>query len=311
MSTSRLDVVTLMNAGVDGYLTKSTHSEDLVDLLESALAGNKPVSKEVAGYLLDIDDEIDTGTGIERLTPREREVVNLIARGYTYRETAATLEISVKTLETHMSHIFEKLGIASRDERVQAMESVLELPGSVGRFVRVPGHDQLPRGPLATTRLDDQLLRLGLATADQLVAPPEPEEYQPRRTFDEDRVWVLTLADKLRLQFDYDFPGVHDVRIQPVWAAGEVLQFGGDFNNYITSKHLQKQEGVIFRHLLRLILLVGELSQLCPPDTTEEEWQGDLQDIAERLTESCREVDPTSTEKALEQAQAASDASDV
>jgi len=116
VSTSRLDVVTLMNAGVNGYLTKSTHSEDLVDLLESALAGNKPVSKEVAGYLLDIDDQIDTGTGIERLTPREREVVNLIARGYTYRETAATLEISVKTLETHMSHIFEKLGIASRYE---------------------------------------------------------------------------------------------------------------------------------------------------------------------------------------------------
>jgi len=70
VSTSRLDVVTMMNAGVDGYLTKSTHSEDLADLLESALAGNRPVSKEVAGYLLDIDDEIDTGTGIERLTPR-------------------------------------------------------------------------------------------------------------------------------------------------------------------------------------------------------------------------------------------------
>jgi DNA-binding NarL/FixJ family response regulator len=116
VSTSRLDVVRMMNAGVDGYLTKATHSEDLADLLESALAGNKPVSKEVAGYLLDIDDEIDTGTGIERLTPREREVVNLIARGYTYRETADRLDIKVKTLETHMGHIFKKLGIASRYE---------------------------------------------------------------------------------------------------------------------------------------------------------------------------------------------------
>jgi DNA-binding CsgD family transcriptional regulator len=65
---------------------------------------------------LTFDDEIDTGTGIERLTPREREVVNLIARGYTYRETARRLEISVKTLETHMSNIFNKLGIASRHE---------------------------------------------------------------------------------------------------------------------------------------------------------------------------------------------------
>lgn len=116
VSTSRLDVIRMMNAGVDGYLTKSTPSEDLADLLASALAGKKPVSKEVAGYLLDIDDEIDSGTGIERLTPREREVVNLIARGYTYRETASTLDIKVKTLETHMSHIFKKLGIASRHE---------------------------------------------------------------------------------------------------------------------------------------------------------------------------------------------------
>jgi len=207
--------------------------------------------------------------------------------------------------------LINQLGIANREERVQAMESVLELPRSVGRFVRVPDHDELPPGPLATTRLDEQLLRLGLVSQEQLVAPPKDEQRGPRRIYDENRVWVLTLAEKLRLQFDYDFPGVHDVHTQPVWAAGEVLQFGGDFNMYITSKHLQKQEGVIFRHLLRLILLAGELTQLCPPELTEDEWRAELQDIAQRLTESCREVDPTSTEKALEQAQAAADEVDL
>jgi superfamily II DNA/RNA helicase len=203
------------------------------------------------------------------------------------------------------------LGIANREERIQAMESVLELPGSVGRFVRVPRHDELPQGPLALTRLNDQLLRLGLVTAEQIVVAPKDEETGPRRMFEEDRVWVLTLAEKLRLQFDHDFPGVHDVRTQPVWAAGEVLEFGGDFNKYITSKSLQKQEGVIFRHLLRLILLVGELAQLTPPDTTEDEWRGDLHDVAGRLTAGCRQVDPGSTEKALEQAQAAADQADL
>ncbi len=202
--------------------------------------------------------------------------------------------------------LVNQMGIANREERIQAMESVLELPNSVGRFVRVPNHDELPPGPLATTRLNDQLLRLGLVTADQLVAPPQEEEYRPRRTYDEDRVWVLTLADKLRLQFDYDFPGVHDVRTAGVWAAGEVLQFG-DFNKYVTSKSLQKQEGVVFRHLLRLILLIGELMQLCPPDVTEDEWRADLQDIAAGLTETCREVDPGSTEKTLEQVEAAAE----
>jgi len=201
--------------------------------------------------------------------------------------------------------LVNQLGIASREERIQALESVLELPRSVGRFVRVPDHDELPPGPLATLRLDDQLLRLGLATAEQIVAPPKSEEDRRRRSFEEERVWVLTLAEKLRLMFDYDFPRVHDVHTQPVWAAGEVLQFGGDFNKYVTSKSLQKQEGVIFRHLMRLILLTTEMAQLSPPDTSEDQWRADLGDVARRLTETCRKVDPTSTEKALEQAQAA------
>ena len=114
---------------------------------------------------------------------------------------------------------------------------------------------------------------------------------------------MLTLADKLRRLFDYDFAGVKDLRTSPVWAAGELLQFGGDFNKYVTSKALQKQEGMIFRHLLRLILLVAEFQQLCPPDVTEEQWRGDLGDISAQLAESCRRVDPASTDKALEEAE--------
>ena len=89
--------------------------------------------------------------------------------------------------------------------------------------------------------------------------------------------------------------------------AGEIIEFGGDFNKYITSKGLQKQEGVVFRHLLRLILLTMELTQLCPPDTTEEEWREDLADVTDRLTACCREVDPSSTQEVLDQAQAGSE----
>jgi hypothetical protein len=68
---------------------------------------------------------------------------------------------------------------------------------------------------------------------------------------------------------------------------------------------LQKQEGVIFRHLLRLILLCGELRPLVPPDTTAEEWNEFLSDVSDRLTACCREVDPSSTDKMLEDAKAA------
>ena len=200
--------------------------------------------------------------------------------------------------------LINQLGIADHDERIQAMESVLELPGSVGRFVRVPRQDELPPGPLATVRLDPHLLQLGLATPEELSPAARKEDDRDRRRFDdEERTWVLTLAEKLRRLFDYDFPGAGDLRTAPVWAAGELLQFGGDFNKYVTSKALQKQEGVVFRHVLRLILLVNEFVQLCPPEVTEEEWRGDLSDMAACLTESCRRVDPTSTDKALEQAE--------
>jgi hypothetical protein len=200
--------------------------------------------------------------------------------------------------------LINQLGVANREERIQAMESVLELPGSVGRFVRVPKQDVLPPGPLATTRLDVQLLKLGIASVAELVQQPKEDEDNYRGGFAEERVWVLTLADKLRKMFDYDFPGVHDVRTFPVWAAGALFEFGGDFNKYVTSHQLQKQEGVLFRHFLRLILLIGEFTQLCPPDTTPEEWRGDLAEITAMLTTSCREIDPSSTDKALEQAQA-------
>lgn len=131
VSTSRDDVVQMMQAGVDGYITKTTLSAELPDLIEQTAEGQRPVSPEVAAYLLDIDEDIDAGSSIVRLTPREREVVNLIARGYSYRETANRLSISVKTLESHMGHIFEKLSVASRHELAALAyeEGYVEGPG--------------------------------------------------------------------------------------------------------------------------------------------------------------------------------------
>ncbi len=116
VSTSRSDVAALLAAGVDGYITKSTSGEDLPAVVRDVIAGGTPVSREVASYLLDIDAAAEGVDPIDRLTPREREVVMFIARGFTYRESAAKLGIKVKTLESHMAHIFEKLGVATRAE---------------------------------------------------------------------------------------------------------------------------------------------------------------------------------------------------
>lgn len=196
--------------------------------------------------------------------------------------------------------LINQLGIADRVERLQAMEGVLEIPGNVAYHLHVPKPEELPPGPLATTRLDIQLLQLGLASPEELGAAQQEEAERDRyQLFQEDRVFAITLSEKLRRLFEYHYPGVAGIRTQSIWAAGELLEFGGNFNKYITAKGLQKQEGILFRHLLRLILLTAEFAKLTPPDTTPEEWREDLNEIAERLTEACRQVDPSSTDEAL------------
>jgi DNA-binding NarL/FixJ family response regulator len=116
VSTSRADVAALLAAGVDGYLVKSTDADELPRAVVEVMGGGTPVSREVASFMLEIDSIGEQIERIKGLTPREREVVATIARGYTYRETATKLGMKVKTLETHMSHIFEKLGVATRAE---------------------------------------------------------------------------------------------------------------------------------------------------------------------------------------------------
>jgi hypothetical protein len=204
--------------------------------------------------------------------------------------------------------LLQHLGIANRAERLQAFESLLEFPPSIGPSVRVPKQEVLPNGPLSTERLDPMLLTLGLATADELVPKSEEEEEaerEQRRHFAgwmEERTYVISLAEKLRRLFEYEYPKV-DVRIFPVWSAGEiVLDFKGDFNKYIVSKGMQKQEGIIFRHLLRLILLLDEFLGVSPTEGLPDDWKKDLTEMKEVLLQCCSKVDPKSTQEILEHA---------
>jgi superfamily II DNA/RNA helicase len=197
----------------------------------------------------------------------------------------------------YAAYLINQLSIADFTERLQAMESVLEVPRPLLKFLRVPR--DLPPGPLATTRLDTDLIRRGLMLAPVPKTEDEEEEY------DEEEEHPPTLAEKLRLLFDAQFPEVTDVNTQSVWCANELLRFEGNFNRYVQSRDLVKQEGIVFRHLLRLILLCGEFAQVTPPDTDAGDWQAEMRDLAERLTASCRTVDPASTDEVIEQAHAA------
>ncbi len=112
------DVVAVVRGGARGYVTKAITGPELLEAVRRIAAGDAVFSPRLAGFVLDAftggvaedDEELD------RLTPREREVMRLIARGYTYREVASELVLSVKTVETHVSAVLRKLQLSDRHE---------------------------------------------------------------------------------------------------------------------------------------------------------------------------------------------------
>jgi len=154
----------------------------------------------------------------------------------------------------------------------------------------------MPPGPLATSVVDPEVIRRGLIPPGDLYP-----KFDPDIPFEE-RKYAPPLGDKLLMLFQAEYPGVHGVLVQSVWAAGELVQYEFDFNKYVRGKDLAKQEGLIFRHILRLILLLGEFAQITPPGLDPQQWRSELRELADRLTECCREVDPRSTEHVLAQA---------
>ena len=113
------DVVAMIRAGARGYLTKDVHGADLVAGVERAVRGEAVFSPRLAGFVLETFASIpaaEVDEDIDLLTPREREVLQLIARGYTYREIAERLYVSPKTVETHVSAVLRKLQLSNRHE---------------------------------------------------------------------------------------------------------------------------------------------------------------------------------------------------
>lgn len=190
--------------------------------------------------------------------------------------------------------LLEHLGLADWTERMLIFESVLELPRAMIRHVRVPPPFRLPPGPLARERLDMEIVQRGLIAAADLY--PEFD----RDTPPEERKYALSLVEKLRMLFDSEYPDVTDVSVQPVMVATELLlNWNGQFFNFVSHRDLTRQEGLIFRHLLKMVLLLDEFSQVTPVGVDPNAWQDELRETAERLTECCRAVDPSWTETML------------
>ena len=121
VSDATEDVVDVVRAGARGYVTKTISGDELVEAILRVRDGDAVFSPRLAGFVLNafmhsgqaapqLDDDLD------RLTPREKEVLRHLARGYTYKEIARRLSISIKTVESHASAVLRKLQLSNRSE---------------------------------------------------------------------------------------------------------------------------------------------------------------------------------------------------
>jgi len=127
VSDAAEDVIAVIRAGARGYVTKTISGPELLDAVRRVADGDVVFSPRLAGFVLDAfaatgpaapppAEDPATDPGLDLLSAREREVMQLLARGYTYREIGSRLFISVKTVESHASNVLRKLQLSNRNE---------------------------------------------------------------------------------------------------------------------------------------------------------------------------------------------------
>jgi DNA-binding NarL/FixJ family response regulator len=121
VSDAAEDVIAVIRAGARGYVTKTISSDELADAVRRVHEGDAVFSPRLAGFVLDAfageaPEPSESDASLDQLTPREREVLQHIARGYMYKEIGRRLSISTKTVEAHVSAVLRKLQLSSRHE---------------------------------------------------------------------------------------------------------------------------------------------------------------------------------------------------
>jgi hypothetical protein len=183
--------------------------------------------------------------------------------------------------------LIDQLARSSFEEKVIALESVLPVPPAIGRKVRLP---DLEPGPLQTDVLAPLMIQMGVVIA----RPENPEPVDPWSTEEKDD-YPPTFPEMLKIAFEAQLAAPEPVFVQPKWVAGGVFDAQCEFFKYVRASDLIKQEGLILRHLLRLVILAGEFfGQTQDPD---------YQRIAEQATRACHQVDPRYTDHFLQQAE--------
>ena len=303
---SWLDATKPAGANVEGEAAADDDEEETVEAPEAAQQiAPKPLSKEMAELL----GRITLG-GQARASPLAPRGIGKPSQGpqpEPYEPITATPTEKLKQLMVFRAahplyglFLLNYLGKADDNEVIQILESVLEMPGSVAKAFRVPWPDQMPPGKLATEIIDPAVVTRGLASHEDMYPPADQSELPP-----EQRRYPIPLAQKVRMVFESEIDHAGGLFVTPVWAIGDLLEHGGDltanFDAFVRSRDVVKQEGILFKHVLRMILLCGEFAQLTPLGIERDAWRANLAHVSAVLTAACRAVDPQSTDELLEE----------
>ncbi len=228
-------------------------------------------------------------------------IANLATFGYLVRSDDGdhvTLDDSVEALLTFRSvdpmygaFLAGHLARASFVEKLLVLESVLPVAPAIARRLAVP---ELDPGPLETQVARPEMLRRGLAIVDEESADfvAADDEGDGADYWEDQRKPALRLPEMLKMLFDARLATPEELMIQTKWLAGAILDLEGDFYKFVRSRDFIKDEGIILRHLLRLVILAGEFFAFSGEDP-------DYSDIAAKVTGICSVVDRNFTDRFL------------
>ena len=228
---------------------------------------------------------------------------NLAGLGYLTRGAdgdQVTLDRSIEKLLAFRSvdplygvFLAEQLARGSFEEKVQILESVLDVPPVIARKTALP---DLPKGPLQSEVMEPLMIQMGVLLSNPEPAP-EPEYPGSYREMypDEEEERPPTFPEMLKLAFEAKLAAPEPVNVQPKWIAGGAFEMDCEFFKFARAANLIKQEGIVLRHILRLVILAGEFLLL-----TEDP---DYERIAELATSCCQRVDQRYTDRFLEEAE--------
>ncbi len=264
-------------------LTKTGRVQDVRDFLTTRFAR----ADRIEGFQKQLDHMIANLAAFGHLTKEEDE------DHVTLSESINELLVFRSIDPLYGAFLTKQLMHSNFEEKVLAIESVLPLSPAIRRQTRIP-EDYQP-GPLQAL-LETRLIQRGIITARV-----KPQEEEPPRRWGErmDDLWEddepdepSNLPEMLKALFDATLASPEDIEVQAKWVAGGIFELDCDFYKYVKSRNLTKNEGLMLRHLLRLVILAGEFM-------TRSGGDPDYERIGELATRACQAVDPSYTDRFL------------